>query len=114
MLRLVERVRALLQIERGKICKLANCLHCFDLVMSFSHKNLVVSLSWLLSLICRKAFSISAVKAILCVLNFSRIPVKSCIRFGLCVDSHLDSMHLMTLLQMRYKLFASWLSCCLF
>ena len=27
-------------------------------------------------------FSISAVKVILCVLNFSRIPVKSCIRFG--------------------------------
>ena len=50
--------------------------------MSFSHKKLVASLSWLFSSICRKAFSISAVKAIMWVLNFNRIPVRSCIRFG--------------------------------
>ena len=51
-------------------------------------ENLVASLSWLFSSICRKAFPISAVKAILWVLNFSRIPVRSRIRFGpLCRQS---------------------------
>ena len=50
--------------------------------MSFSHNNLVASLSLSFSSVCRKAFSISDVKAILWVLNFNWMPVRSCIRFG--------------------------------
>ena len=50
-----------------------------DLLMSLNQRNLVASLSLMLSSICRKAFSMSAVNATLCVLIFSSMVCNSCI-----------------------------------